>query len=214
MDITGEHTIPVPRDDVWRGLNDPDLLKHCIPGCDSLEKVSDTEFKGTVTAKVGPVKAKFRGSVTLADLDPPNGYTLKGEGQGAAAGFARGDAKVTLAEDGDGTRLSYVVTAHVGGKLAQVGSRLVGGTVNKLAGEFFACFGEALAAQGAEVSAPEGAPEPAPPAADRPQAAPILAPTAAPQPDAVPVGGGLSPKIWVPGLIALVAVLLWLFVGQ
>ncbi|MEM9683485.1 MAG: carbon monoxide dehydrogenase subunit G, partial [Pseudomonadota bacterium] len=128
MDMTGEYRIPAPREAVWKALNDPDVLKQCIPGCEEIDKKSDTEFAAKVTAKVGPVKAKFGGEVQLSDLDPPNGYTISGEGTGGAAGFAKGGAKVALAEDGAETVLSYTVNATVGGKLAQIGSRLIDST--------------------------------------------------------------------------------------
>jgi len=142
MEMTGEYRIPASREKVWDALNDPDILCQAVPGCEEIDKLSDTEMTATVTAKVGPVKAKFKGAVTLADIDAPNGYTLNGEGKGGVAGFAKGSAKVTLVEDGDGTVLSYVVDAKVGGKLAQVGSRLIDSTAKKLAGEFFGTFSE------------------------------------------------------------------------
>ena len=140
MEMTGEYRIPASRDAVWQALNDPDVLKQCIPGCDEIEKSSDTEFSAKVTAKVGPVKAKFSGAVTLSDIDPPNGYTISGEGTGGAAGFAMGGAKVALAEDGSETILTYDVNATVGGKLAQIGSRLIDSTSKKMANEFFGKF--------------------------------------------------------------------------
>jgi uncharacterized protein len=140
MDMTGEYRIAASRDKVWEALNDPEILKQCIPGCELLEKTSPTEMNGKVVAKVGPVSAKFGGKVTLSDLDPPNGYKITGEGSGGAAGFAKGGAVVTLAEDGDGTLLTYKVEANVGGKLAQIGSRLIDGAARKMAGEFFAKF--------------------------------------------------------------------------
>lgn len=154
MEIKGEHRIPASRQAVWDGLNDPEILRQCIPGCESLEKTSDTQFQGTVRTKVGPVRAKFQGSVTLSDLDPPNGYTISGEGKGASAGFAKGAARVNLTEDGDETLLRYDVDATVGGKLAQVGARLIDGTVKKLSGEFFEKFSEVVAnGQGADTAA-------------------------------------------------------------
>src|SRR5215468_5289865 len=123
MDMTGEYRIAAPRQRVWEALNDPEILRQCIPGCEEIQKLSDTEMTAKVTAKVGPVKAKFGGKVTLSDLDPPNGYKITGEGTGGAAGFAKGGAAVKLAEDGGGgTVLSYTVQANVGGKLAQIGS--------------------------------------------------------------------------------------------
>jgi carbon monoxide dehydrogenase subunit G len=154
MELTGEQRIAASRTQVWEALNDPEVLKQCIPGCEALEKVSDTEFHADVTAKVGPVKAKFKGQVTLTDLDPPNGYTLSGEGKGGAAGFGKGEAKVTLEEDGDATILRYTVDAKVGGKLAQIGSRLVDGTARKMADEFFTSFND-IVSGGAEAPAEE-----------------------------------------------------------
>ena len=136
MDMSGEYVIPAPRKDVWVALNDPEILKQCIPGCESVNKTSDTEFEAKVTAKVGPVRAKFTGKVTLSDINPPNGYTISGEGSGGAAGFAKGGAKVSLSDDPEGTKLSYSVDATVGGKLAQIGSRLIDSTAKKMANDF------------------------------------------------------------------------------
>ena len=142
MDMNGSHRIPAKREAVWAALNDPDVLKACIPGCESLEKTSDTEMTASVTAKIGPVKAKFKGSVTLGDLNPPESYTITGEGKGGVAGFAKGSADVRLTEDGSSTVLSYEAKAQVGGKLAQLGSRLVDSTAKKMAEEFFGKFTE------------------------------------------------------------------------
>lgn len=139
--------IPVPRAVVWAALNDVEVLRAAIPGCDTINRLSDTEIEATVTAKVGPVKASFKGMVTLSDLDPPNGYTIRGEGKGGVAGFAKGGAKVCLADVPEGTRISYDVDATVGGKLAQIGARLIDSTAKKLADEFFAAFGTLAAAQ-------------------------------------------------------------------
>ena len=145
MDMTGECTIAATRQQVWDALNDPEILKQCIPGCESVDKTSETSFSAKVTAKVGPVKAKFTGDVTLSDLDPPNGYTISGEGKGGGAGFAKGGAEVKLTDaEGGGTTLSYVVNAQVGGKLAQIGSRLIDSTSKKMAGEFFKTFREVV----------------------------------------------------------------------
>lgn len=140
MDIKGEQFIPIPRQQVWAALNDTDVLKQAIPGCDAMNRLSDTEIEATVTAKVGPVKATFKGQVTLSDLDPPNGYSIRGEGKGGVAGFAKGGAKVRLLDAPGGTTLQYDVDAAVGGKLAQIGARLIEGTARKLADEFFANF--------------------------------------------------------------------------
>lgn len=178
MEMQGEYRIPARREQVWAALNDPEILKACIPGCETLEQTSDTGFAATVALKVGPVRAKFAGAVELSDIDPPNGYTISGEGKGGAAGFAKGGAKVDLAEDGEETVLRYDVQANVGGKLAQLGSRLIDGTARKLAEDFFAKFSELAAAKDAPVGsaeAPAAVVEPAPaaptPAADGPAAA-------------------------------------------
>ena len=177
MDMTGEYRIPAPREKVWEGLNDPDVLKQAIPGCDEIEKESETAFNAKVTTKLGPVKAKFAGAVTLSDLNPPESYTISGEGKGGAAGFAKGGAKVHLAEDGDETVLTYEVHASVGGKIAQLGGRLIDSTARKLAEQFFSKFAEivsqpseatesapAAAAAPSEPAAPSTPPEPAAPA--------------------------------------------------
>lgn len=141
MDMTGTQRIEAPRKQVYAALNDLAVLKQCIPGCESIELLSDNRMRATVTLKVGPVKASFAGIVTLSDLDPPNGYTITGEGSGGPAGFAKGSAKVRLEPDGDATILTYTAKADVGGKLAQLGGRLIDGTAKKLAGEFFERFG-------------------------------------------------------------------------
>jgi len=142
MDMTGEYRIEASRDEVWAALNDTEILKRCIPGCQRIEKASPTNFTADVVAKVGPVKAKFSGAVTLSDLDPPNGYTISGEGKGGVAGFASGGAKVKLEDDGGATILKYEVNAKVGGKLAQIGSRLIDATAKKMANEFFGKFAD------------------------------------------------------------------------
>ena len=149
MDIRGEYFIPVPRPAVWAALNDVDVLKQAIPGCESMNRLSDTEIEATVTAKVGPVKATFKGQVTLSDLDAPNGYSIRGEGKGGVAGFAKGGAKVRLTDAPGGTTLRYDVDAAVGGKLAQIGARLIDGTAKKLADEFFAAFTQIVSGQAA-----------------------------------------------------------------
>lgn len=140
MEIKGEYRIPASREKVFAALNDPVVLQACIPGCESLEKVSDTELKAKVRMRIGPVSAAFSGKVTLSDIDPPNGYRISGEGQGGAAGFAKGGAVVALTEDAGQTVLKYDVDAQVGGKIAQVGARLIDGTARKLADEFFGKF--------------------------------------------------------------------------
>ena len=162
MNMEGRELIAAPREKVYAALNDPEVLKAAIPGCEAIEAVSATEMTATVVTRIGPVKAKFQGAVTLSDLDPPKGYTISGEGKGGPAGFAKGGATVRLEESGEGTVLHYEVKADVGGKLAQLGSRLIDSTARKLAGDFFTRFGELVAAPGpapqpAAVSArPEG----------------------------------------------------------
>ena len=145
MDMSGDVRIPASQERVWAALNDPDTLRRAIPGCEELTKVSDTELEAVARAKIGPVSARFKGKVTLSDLQPPNGYTLSGEGSGGAAGFAKGQAEVRLRPDGDGTILRYTVKATVGGKLAQIGQRLIDGAAKKMADDFFEQF-SALAA--------------------------------------------------------------------
>jgi uncharacterized protein len=201
MDLTGEYRIPAPRETVWAALNNPDILKACIPGCEELNKTSDTELVAKVVAKIGPVKAAFGGKVTLSDLDPPNGYTITGEGQGGAAGFAKGGAKVRLepADGGAATVLRYAADAQIGGKLAQIGSRLVEGTAKKLADEFFAAFAAQAAAAAPAAPTPAAAAEQ--PATSQPvsQQAPTVASA---------TSSGLSPVLWIIGLVVIVAAIL------
>jgi carbon monoxide dehydrogenase subunit G len=173
MEIKGEYKIAAPRDKVFAALNDPAILQACIPGCESLEKTSDTEMKAKVRLRIGPVSANFSGKVTLSDIDPPNGYRISGEGQGGVAGFAKGGAVVTLRDDGGATVLDYNVDAQVGGKIAQVGARLIDGTARKLADEFFGKFAATIG--GPAAAAVAGTPS----AAETPAAAP--APSAAAQ---------------------------------
>ena len=198
MDLTGDYRIPAPRETVWAALNNPEVLKACIPGCEELNKTSDTEFVARVVAKIGPVKAGFGGKVTLSDIDPPNGYTITGEGQGGAAGFAKGGAKVRLdsVDGGAATVLHYSADAQIGGKLAQIGSRLVEGTAKKLADEFFAAFAAQAAA-----AAPGSPAAAAQPTAGQPvsQPAPIVASA---------TSSGLSPVLWITGLVIIVAAIL------
>lgn len=146
INMAGEAQLAAPKETVWAMLNDPEVLQACIPGCESLEKVSDTAFSAVAKVKLGPVKAAFRGKVSLEDLDPPNGYRLVGEGDGGISGFAKGGARVDLVENDGGTLLRYEAEAQIGGKLAQIGSRLVGGVAKKMADEFFSRFSELVAA--------------------------------------------------------------------
>jgi carbon monoxide dehydrogenase subunit G len=191
MDMTGEYRIPAPREKVWEALNDPEILKICIPGCQTLNKDSDTELSATVATKVGPVSAKFTGKVTLSDINPPEGYKISGEGQGGVAGFAKGGAEVKLEADGDETILTYKAPAQVGGKLAQIGSRLIDSTAKKMAGQFFGKFAEEVGTESAEnetIETPETE----------------IADATSPK-----VGNtGLSPVVWVTGLVAAVVLVL------
>ena len=199
MEIKGEYRIPAPRQKVWEALNDPEILKQTIPGCDELVKLSDTEMNGKVTAKVGPVSAKFAGKVTLSEINPPVSYTIFGEGQGGVAGFAKGGAKVSLAEDGNETVLTYVADAQVGGKLAQIGSRLIQSTATVMANQFFSKFADVVAKANppSAVAAPAPAPQPAG-AAATPSPAPASS-------------GGISATVWIAGLVVLVAIVLAIF---
>jgi len=140
MTMTGEIQLAAPKQVVWDKLNDPEVLKATIPGCESLEKTSDTSFSAVAVTKIGPVKAKWKGKVNLTDLDPPNGYKIVGEGEGGVAGFAKGAADVRLTEKDGGTLLTYSVEAQIGGKLAQLGQRLINGAAKKMADEFFQKF--------------------------------------------------------------------------
>lgn len=187
MQMSGEYRIEAPREAVWAALNDPEVLKQAIPGCEEIEKVSDTELAAKVKVKVGPVSAKFSGTVTLSDLDPPKGYTISGEGKGGPAGFAKGGAKVRLEADGAATILHYDVEARVGGKLAQIGSRLIDATAKKMANDFFARFAEVVGGPVPEAAAEMPAAEEAAPA------------------------GAVRPLFWALGVIAIVLVLLAIF---
>jgi len=145
--MTGEQLIQASQADTWAALNDPEMLKACVPGCESIEKHSDTDFTVLMTARVGPVSAKFKGKMTLLNVQAPDSYSISFEGQGGVAGFAKGGADVALAPEGAGTKLSYKAKANVGGKLAQIGSRLVDAAANKVANEFFSAFNEKMAAK-------------------------------------------------------------------
>jgi uncharacterized protein len=167
MDMTGERRIPASRQVVWQALNNPEVLKVSIPGCQTLDKLSDTEMKATAAVKIGPISARFTGNVHLTDIDAPNGYAIGGEGQGGVAGFAKGGAKVRLEDDGDGTLLRYEVHAQVGGKIAQLGARLIDASAKQMADAFFDRFSREVAppadaAPVAEAHA-EFRPAPAPP---------------------------------------------------
>ena len=219
MDMTGEYRIAAPRQKVWEALNDPEILKQSIPGCETIDKTSPTEMTATVRAKVGPVSARFGGKVTLSDLDPPNGYKITGEGTGGPAGFAKGGATVKLADDGGGTKLSYVVEANVGGKLAQIGSRLIDATARQMAEQFFSKFAQivgASAAQAAPATPQAAAPQAAAPHAATTPKPPTAAPAqpasgARPAPPPQAASGRMPPLVWVTILAAAVLVLLYFF---
>jgi len=199
MNLSGEYRLPLPRETVWAGLNDPEILKQCIPGCDELVKNSDTELSAKVGLRIGPMTAKFTGKVTLSDLDPPNGYKIAGEGQGGVAGFGKGSAVVTLEDDGSGgTILRYTADSQVGGKMAQLGSRLIDATAKKLADEFFGKFAEVVAVPAADAG-PAAVPAPA-------QDATV--------PAAAADTGGLPQSVWIAALVVAVGVLLWLVLGS
>jgi carbon monoxide dehydrogenase subunit G len=150
MTMAGEVILPADRTKVWAMLNDETVLRECIPGCQTLERTSDRSFTAIAKIKIGPVSASFKGKVELSDIDPPNGYTISGEGEGGIAGFANGGAKVHLTEASEGTLLRYGVTANVGGRIAQMGSRLIDGVAKKMADQFFTKFAEAV--KGREVA--------------------------------------------------------------
>jgi carbon monoxide dehydrogenase subunit G len=184
MEMTSTRIVNAPPDVVWTALNDPAVLKDSIPGCESLERTTDTQWRIVVAAKVGPVSARFNGNIELADLDPPTAYTLKFAGQGGAAGFANGEAKVSLAPSGAGaTELTYTAKAQVGGKIAQLGSRLIDGAAAKMADDFFARFAERVA-----------------PAAVEPAPAEIVSPSA----------GGGNPTFRYIALAVLAVIIAWL----
>jgi carbon monoxide dehydrogenase subunit G len=226
MDMTGEYRIPAPRETVWQALNDPEVLKRSIPGCEDLQKTSDTEMTAKVATKVGPVSAKFSGKVTLSEINPPISYKISGEGQGGVAGFAKGGAEVKLDEDGAGTILHYRATAQVGGKLAQIGSRLIDSTAKKMADQFFGKFVQEVGAAQPAVPAagtvpgsataetpPEAGPMPSGiPGAEAAQPQPPREPKPTPSAQPVqPAAGGIKPAIWIAGLIAVVVILLLIF---
>ena len=223
MKMNGEFRVPTDRETVWRALNDPEVLKECLPGCQEIEKTSDTEMTATLVLKVGPVKATFAGGVTLSDLDPPNGYTLSGQGQGGTAGFASGEARVRLVDEGGETVVQYDVDAKVGGKLAQIGSRLIDSTAKKLARQFFDSLAEKLG--GGEEAEAKPEPEAAAPAPPEAPAEPAAAPAAerpADDPPAADAGPPLAPAAkrmglptaaWAAAVVAVAVVLILVFTG-
>ncbi|OGA20403.1 MAG: hypothetical protein A3I01_03395 [Betaproteobacteria bacterium RIFCSPLOWO2_02_FULL_65_24] len=190
MEMTGEQLIPVSQNEVWRGLFDPEVLKACITGCESVEKVSDTEYKVALTAVVGPVKARFVGKLILSELNAPHSCSLAFEGSGGAAGFGKGGAQVKLTPEGASTRLAYLAKASVGGKLAQIGSRLIDGVARKMADDFFVKFNKVMAA---------------------PAAAPVTGGAAVVQTSAAGTEEAGSLPIWiVAGTIIVMVIIAWL----
>ena len=195
MEITGEYRISASRVQVWEALNDPDVLRACIPGLENLDKKSDTEFAAVVTTRVGPVKVRFEGSVTLSDLDPPHGYQIVGEGQGGVAGFAKGTCQVSLGEVGEETLLRYRADAQVGGKLAQIGSRMISGVAKKTADDFFSAFAKQMA-----ISTDSGTSS----VKETKLADPTVLDTTTNRP-------AIAPAYWIGGLIIITGFLLWVY---
>lgn len=209
MDLKGEYRIKAPRSDVWALINDPQVLRECIPGCDSLEGNPDDGFTARVTTKIGPIKATFEGAVKLSNIQPPESYTISGEGKGGVAGFAKGGADVHLAEAEGETILTYAAKAQVGGKLAQLGARLIDSTSKKLADEFFAKVAARASAPAATpasqptayeaVIVPDGNPAPVAPAAAAVAAPPVT--------QAGATSGKSSSMLWLVGLAAVLVVI-------
>ena len=189
MKLNDEIRIAAPREQVYAALNDPEILRKSIPGCEEIERLSETEMIATVVTRIGPIKAKFKGRVTLSDLNPPSSYSISGEGKGGAAGFAKGGAKISLEEDGDGTIMRYEVQIDVGGKLAQLGGRLIEGTAKKLSADFFTRFKQ-------EVAGPEAEEAEAPVAAAIGEEARMSA---------------SRPLVWIVGVASALAILYFLF---
>ncbi len=222
MDMTGERRIPAPRQKVWDALNDTEVLKSCIPGCESLQRLSDTAMKATAAIKIGPISARFTGNVALSDMDPPNSYRISGEGQGGVAGFAKGGANVRLSDDGPFTVLSYDVKAQVGGKIAQLGARLIDATSKQMADLFFDRFTaevsgpQEIAAQGPVVApavavtdaagtAAEGTATPMPQAASTPVPARKMTPA-----PALSIFSMIPDRIFGLPIIAIIGILLYI----
>ena len=199
MEFTGRYVVPASIEATWAALNDPEILKLCIPGCQELTKSDPTHFAATATLKIGPVKATFKAKIEMSDLAPPNRCTLKGEGQGGVAGFARGEADVLLTPEAGGTILTYNAKAAIGGKLAQIGQRLIDGAAKQIADDFFTRFAAAVTAQPAE------------PVPEAPTDAEVPSPLSAVAAQEEPPRPGVGPEIWVVGLIAVIVILLLLF---
>jgi uncharacterized protein len=213
MQMSGEELISASRERVWEALNDPEILRQAIPGCETVEKIGDDAFTATVKVKIGPVKATFKGDVKLTNIDAPNGYTITGEGKGGAAGFGKGGADISLKDADNGTLLSYDVNASVGGKMAQIGSRLIDGTAKKLAGEFFTSFNELVS----DAASDNGETSPAQTIPEDQAESPILAKeevaAAEPQKKETPTAGWMKPTILIPmGIVA--AIILYYIAGR
>lgn len=199
MEFKGRYLITSSPTVVWKALNDPEVLRQCVPGCERIEKTDDTHFIASAVIKIGPIKATFKANLALEDLDPPHRCVIRGEGQGGVAGFARGTAEVVLAPEQNATLLSYTAQATIGGKLAQIGQRLIDGAAKQIADDFFQKFAAVLAAG------------PVPETGDLPvEPSPAVTPASLSAPDPEP-RKGLVPGIWVVGLLALIAILLLLF---
>jgi carbon monoxide dehydrogenase subunit G len=197
--MTGERRIPAPRQTVWEALNNPEVLKASIPGCESLEKLADDQMKATASVKVGPISARFTGKVQLTDIDPPNGYRISGEGQGGVAGFAKGGANVALTDDGAATLLSYQVNAQVGGKLAQLGGRLIDASAKQMADAFFDRFSQQVQAQSQPAQSQPAQSQPAQSSSTTPAAAEEAAGQTMAEPVAVAMHAAAPPasiSIW------------------
>jgi hypothetical protein len=207
MDMTGERRIPAPRQTVWEALNNPDVLKVSIPGCESLERLEGDQMRATAAVKVGPMSARFAGKVQLTDINPPNGYRISGEGQGGPAGFAKGGANVALQDDGAGTLLTYQVNAQIGGKLAQLGARLIDATAKQMADQFFDRFSAQVQAMSPSAALPNAA------TPDAARGAPPIAPL--PPPSAISITAliprepfGFPLAVWIGGAAYVLMVLL------
>ena len=189
MEMKGEKIISASRQEVWDALNNPDQLLKAIPGAQAVEKTDEENLTATVKTKIGPISAKFSGKIKLSEINPPSSYTLTGEGSGGAAGFAKGEAKVSLEDHNDGTLLKYSVSASVGGKLAQIGQRLIDTAANKLADQFFGKFNDILSQDDGSQSKDA---------------------------DIDDNSSGLSPKVWITSLaiLSILSIVLWYFLGQ
>ena len=213
MDMSNSVVLPSTQARVWEALNDPAILKQCINGCESMEKTGDNQYAVVMTVAIGPVKAKFKGNLRLTDIDPPNSYMLQFDGQGGVAGFGKGAAKVALAPEGDGTRLSYTVNAQIGGKIAQLGSRLVDGASKKMADDFFQAFRVAIAPAEPD-SAADAAAMPSGESGAEPSAAASVA-AQAPPASAAPSPFGMRRQWrWLLVAAALLAMAIWYVLGR